>query len=1003
MNDVAKLTLRIESLEAVQAAKRLDQLEEAARRAERGANRAGRSTDLFSRRLRGLNRIAASVSRALVGIAASFGLIVGATKAFRALESFEFSMAQVRAVAIDTTTALEDQIQTYARLETAARAFGATTEFSASQAAEAQLALGRAGFTSEEILASLGDTLDLATAGVLELGKASKITSNTIRQFGLEADQTKDVVDTLVFTANKSNTTVGELGQAMSLAGSLASSLGLSVKDTAAFLGILANRGITASKAGTNLRGVMARLLNPTGEAADIIERLAKQSGIARINFNVMATPLENVIKNLRDAGASAKDLETIFGRFQVTGALGLVDAADELIAFRKEMGLAGDEASRVAGIMRDTLRVDVQNLGAALEALVLAIGDTGLTDALRGLIQFMTGVIRDLAGINNALVEITPAARTFANVLRGLGVAIAAQIAIHVIWEGAIVAYTLATKGATVATALFNAVLYASPLGVVALAIGGLVFWLYQFRDGMIQTRDGAVSVSSVLGAVWDTVVERVVLMGEITLEVLNRILEQMVLFAKNVYNLLKVLATPFIKFARGIIERFDYVWEELYNGLKTVVDSLASLIVGLIETVKAVVDPVIDTLKAISEIDFSSPIKSFSRISAAASELTLDKTAERIGKGWTRAMDFSLVDTSIALMKRGGENSRKAFVEGLDLGSLDFADLLGLGGAVLFGAGLDDAFQENLRKRIAAARAAVEAETQTSASFLKNLEKDLEGTFAPVTNKLRLLTKSWLEQIRARREAAQEGLDELEKMNQALDFDLLISNNTNRDIAQFVELQRVMGAALQATHGDFIQAAFLTEQYRQKLKELAETQDLRRIGESVGDALGSFFEDLIFQVKSADEAIKDLTKSLLKLAFQEAVTAPLREGFASIFGSQSAKGNIFESGRLRAFASGGGFDSGRLITSPTVFTSPGGDLNLGGELGTEAIMPLKRLANGNLGIEADMRGGGGQQAGTTVVQHFTINTPDANSFRKSRKQFMQDMREAASPRTRG
>ena len=76
------------------------------------------------------------------------------------------------------------------------------------------------------------------------------------------------------------------------------------------------------------------------------------------------------------------------------------------------------------------------------------------------------------------------------------------------------------------------------------------------------------------------------------------------------------------------------------------------------------------------------------------------------------------------------------------------------------------------------------------------------------------------------------------------------------------------------------------------------------------------------------------------------------------------SAAGNVFPGG-IRMLAGGG------LIDRPTHFYSAGGQLNMAGEAGTEAIMPLRRMADGNMGVVSS--GGGG----TSVQVHapITIN----------------------------
>ena len=95
-----------------------------------------------------------------------------------------------------------------------------------------------------------------------------------------------------------------------------------------------------------------------------------------------------------------------------------------------------------------------------------------------------------------------------------------------------------------------------------------------------------------------------------------------------------------------------------------------------------------------------------------------------------------------------------------------------------------------------------------------------------------------------------------------------------------------------------------------------------------------------------------------------------------------KSALGNAF-SGSLSKFAQGGAFTNS-IVNSPTLFKFAKG-AGMMGEAGPEAIMPLKRDSNGNLGVRA---GGGGTTA--VVVNNYgtapatTKETVDSKGNRK-------------------
>ena len=89
--------------------------------------------------------------------------------------------------------------------------------------------------------------------------------------------------------------------------------------------------------------------------------------------------------------------------------------------------------------------------------------------------------------------------------------------------------------------------------------------------------------------------------------------------------------------------------------------------------------------------------------------------------------------------------------------------------------------------------------------------------------------------------------------------------------------------------------------------------------------------------------------------------------------------------------------FAKGGVVRTPSYFPAGSGATGLMGEAGAEAIMPLKRGADGSLGVAvAD-----GSRGGGSVV--FNIATPDAASFRKSEGQIHAMLARAALRGQRG
>lgn len=133
-------------------------------------------------------------------------------------------------------------------LRDTAREMGATTKFSASEAADAMGYMALAGWDDAQVIAGIPGVLNLAAAANMDLAKASDIVTDTMTPFGLAAERAGEAADVFAYAQANSNTTVEGLGEAMKYAAPTADAFGMSLQDTAAAMGVLANAGIKGSQ-----------------------------------------------------------------------------------------------------------------------------------------------------------------------------------------------------------------------------------------------------------------------------------------------------------------------------------------------------------------------------------------------------------------------------------------------------------------------------------------------------------------------------------------------------------------------------------------------------------------------------------------------------------------------------------------------------------------------------------------------------------------------------------
>ena len=86
-----------------------------------------------------------------------------------------------------------------------------------------------------------------------------------------------------------------------------------------------------------------------------------------------------------------------------------------------------------------------------------------------------------------------------------------------------------------------------------------------------------------------------------------------------------------------------------------------------------------------------------------------------------------------------------------------------------------------------------------------------------------------------------------------------------------------------------------------------------------------------------------------MVRMQIQQSITKPLSNFIGGLFGN--ADGNAFVNGQVQKYAYGG------IVKRPTLFPMANG-MGLMGEAGAEAILPLRRGANGKLGVQSS--GGG-------------------------------------------
>lgn len=347
------------------------------------------------------------------GIAATVaGLGKLAAETVKTGTAFQKSLATLGAIKgfTDLSDATSDASKSMAILEKTARDLGKSTAFSATEASNAMIELARAGLTATEVSNAIAPSLFLAGGSAASLSEATALMAATMKQFGLDATQTTRIAD--VFTIAQQNTQLSmeSLTNAMKFAGTVGSSLGLSLEETTAAVGMFRDLGVQGATAGTQFRQMMIGLAAPTNKAEKALDRYNLK--VEDVNPNVKS--FREIIETLAKSNMGLADITDIVGKRasgsvtklvqQFKLAQNSIDGTrfkyDELLdSFEK----GGGSAEKTYNAMIDNVAGRFDILKSAFEEFQLTIFDT-FADPLKEVLGEDDG---GLIGLVNTFTEV--------------------------------------------------------------------------------------------------------------------------------------------------------------------------------------------------------------------------------------------------------------------------------------------------------------------------------------------------------------------------------------------------------------------------------------------------------------------------------------------------------------------------------------------------------------------------------------------------------------------
>lgn len=341
---------------------------------------------------------------------------------------FEKSMSSVQAI----SQATEEDFE---RLKEKAKQMGASTSKTASESADALGYMALAGWNTEQMLSGLEPILRASEAGTMDLATCSDLVTDSMSAMGIEVQGLGHYLDVVTQAQNNSNTGMQDLLTAYVSCGGTLKNLNVSLEESSALLGVLANRGIKGAEAGNSLNSILVNLIGASSSASTALDELGVSAWDSEGNFKGIAETLEILQTALNDCTEEQKNMfiASIGGKTQMDTLQAILSGVgEEYDELKEKMEDCEGVMETTALVMQDNLAGDVTTLKSQLEAVGITIGDLvtpqirqlaqGLTDALKHFNNLDEGAQRLITGTALFATAIGPMTKVIGTMTSGTG-----------------------------------------------------------------------------------------------------------------------------------------------------------------------------------------------------------------------------------------------------------------------------------------------------------------------------------------------------------------------------------------------------------------------------------------------------------------------------------------------------------------------------------------------------------------------------------------------------
>ena len=302
----------------------------------------------------------------------------------------------------------------------AAMKYGRETTKTATESANALEYMALAGWSVEDSVKALPSVLKLSEATNLDLARTSDLVTDSMSAtgevIGENGENLQRFLDVATTANNKSNQTAEQLMEAWIQTGGVFKGLRVDIEDSATALGVLANRGIKGSEAGTALNAIMINLTTGAGQAGKAMKKL----GVSAFKDGKFKG-LKQTLTDVRDKLAGLTEEEQNFYKARIggkhhidafthllNGLDAVKDGKNEWDGLNEALRNANGSLQEMAATKMDNLWGDTKILESAMQDLGIKVSDA-LNVPLRDGAKAFTNMVYASDGFIGNLEELYP------------------------------------------------------------------------------------------------------------------------------------------------------------------------------------------------------------------------------------------------------------------------------------------------------------------------------------------------------------------------------------------------------------------------------------------------------------------------------------------------------------------------------------------------------------------------------------------------------------------